>query len=218
MNMIDLFANLIDYARHEGFGFLAPDEKLEDPKKLSASQQAFMQIASGIIYAATTGLGAVGGIMGAASSGPLSRVDKKELVPDLKKMNEYCDFSAIDLNSVFVMLRLALDGDSLTNDAIVERSDLIHQKSHDFHKYAMFLFGHKSSVHADMMIAFSSHHRAKEFVDSFAKKCNKKSFWKAVFTHPWVVDLENEEITGFQIDIGSLMKKNLQSVLFRKRQ
>lgn len=207
MNKTDFFLNLLEYSHSKGFSFLTPDQAFEQPKKLSTAQQTKVAMISGVFF------GALGGI----STGYTSKINKEQTIADFKRMSEHCDLVGLNLSGVVVQLRLGLDADDLTDEAIVDRCTLIQERAHDFRNYALSLFTGKMSTHAEVIMAFSSHKRAKEFIDRSAKKCKHWSYWKKVMTHPWVADLEDEEMTGFQFDLGHMLAKQLKSGLFHTR-
>jgi hypothetical protein len=76
----------------------------------------------------------------------------------------------------------------------------------------------KFSVHVHVVVVFSIHRRADDFVRKVADKCRHSAFWEKIYTAPWVVDLEDEEIKRYrQLDslLGGRIEK-IKAELFRK--
>lgn len=210
MNKTDLFLNLTEYSQAQGFCFLHRDEPFEEPKRPSVGQQT--------VYTAISAIGF--GLIGAALTGYFEKLNKEELIRDLKSMSEYCDVVGINLSKAIVILRLGTDGDDLADDVIVERFSAIHARAHEFQKYAMSLaMAGKMSVRTQALIAFSSHKRATDFGEGFASRCKQSSFWKKIYTEAWVIDLEDENVTRFRHG-GEFLARDLAEIkteLFRKR-
>ena len=207
MNKGDFFLNLVENSQAKGFSFLTPDERFDEPKRGSAGQQAIVAMIAGAAF------GALGGL----ATGYAGKLNNEQLLNDLKRMSEYCDVTGINLISGMVILRLAIDADEIKDDALIGRFALIHERTHDFRKYGMSLFGGNIGTATHVIVTFSSHERAQDFAKNVAKKCKQVSFWKKVNTRPWVADLEAEEITKFQLDFG-VDAKELKAGLFKKRQ
>ncbi len=210
MNQTDFFANLIEYSKDGGFAFLL-EEGSDVPAKPSPAKLAFVKVASGAAF----------GLFGVLSSGNASKATTEDLIVDLKRMNEYCDLVGIRLNQGNVIIRMVIDADKLSNELILGRFALIHERLFDFRKYAITLLASKLPTLAQVILTFSEHKRANEFNKQFADKCKHTTFWKKVYTQPWVADLEDEEITRMRAPIDQLVIRDgekLRAALFRKRQ
>jgi hypothetical protein len=215
MDKTEFFRNLAEYSQSKGFSLFKPDtDEFEDPKRFSKGQQ----IAIGMIYGAA--FGALGGGLG----GYYSETRKEQLVSDLKTLSEYRDMIGINLSRGFNLLRVAIDADDLTDEALIGRFALIHERLHDFRKYAMSSLTGKMRTQAEVLVVFSAHERATAFIEGSAKKCGQLSYRKNVMTQPWIVDLEQDEITrsrvglNLQPSFGLNPWENYKAALFRKRQ
>ena len=214
MNQQQFASNVLAFFRGEGYTFFMPEAQFDDPTRLSGGKQALFAAAAGAAF----------GLLGSLSTGYLDKIDKEQLKTDLQRLSEYCDFVGIHLSSGSVVLRLVLNGDNLPNETIVGRFAVIHERAFDFRKYAMTILrgvfsDGKLATYAIILIAFSSHKRSKEFMDSFANKCKHGAFWKKVHTHAWVADLEDEEITRFPeplINLGGAHFEKIKAALFEK--
>jgi hypothetical protein len=221
MNKSDFFENCIDYFKREGFAFYVPNESFADPEEISLKRQIGFKLAIGVGMA-LAGYPELGFLMG-TNAGLVSDKDKDSLVADLQKIKNYCDFVGIKLSNGPVVLRLGIDGDDISEESMIGRFAIIHERAHDFIKYSASLlksrFGdNKFSTHTSVVVVFSTHKKAKYFNENLAGKCKHTAFWKKVYTHPWVVDLEDEEIKRHrELDglFGGNLKK-LKSELFRK--
>jgi hypothetical protein len=215
MNKSDFFPNLLDYSKDEGFSLLAPEESFDDPNRLSGGKQAMIAAATGAAF----------GLIGSLSSGYMDETSKQGLIADLRRMQDYCDCVGIKLSDGPVLLRLGIDADDIPGETVVGRFAMIHERAYDFRKYApsmirtIFSDGKLATV-AQVVVAFSTHKRAKEFIDRYAAKCKQTAFWKKVYTQPWVVDLEDEEITRFRQPLSDLLTRDsdrLMVGMFRER-
>jgi hypothetical protein len=215
MNQQDLISNALDFFKGEGYTFLIPGVQLDNPIQLSGGKQALVAAAAGMAF----------GLLGSLSSGYMDKVDKEVLKKDLQRLYDYCDLAGIHLSSGNVVLRLVMDGDNLSNETIVGRFAMIHERAYDFRKYAMTFLRSvvsdgKLSTYAIVLMAFSSHKRTKDFINGYADKCKHTAFWKKVRTQAWVIDLEDEEITRFPqplIDLGGARFDKIKAGLFHKR-
>jgi len=214
MNKSEFFPNLIDYSKDEGFSLLVPGEGFDDPKRLSGGKQMLISAVAGVAF----------GLIGSLASGYMDKTQKDGLVADLRKMQEYCDLIGIKLSDGPVLVRLGIDGDDISGEALIGRFAMIHERAYDFRKYAPSVMrtiwnDGKLSTVAQVLVTFSAHKRAKEFVQNVANKCKHTATWKKVFTQPWVVDLEDEEITRFRQPLSDLMTRDsekLKAGLFRQ--
>jgi len=210
MNQADFLDNLLDYSKGEGFSFLQGDERFEDPKRLSGGKQALVAAAAGALF----------GLVGSLSSGYMTETDRAGLIADLKKMNDLCDRVGIKLSDGSVLIRLAINADSLSDESLVGRFALIHERAYDFRKYAISIMrsiwsdGKQPTV-SQVLIAFSAHRRARTFLQSFADKCKHTAVWKKVYTQPWVVDLEDEDITRLRQPLSDLLERDSEKIKVR---
>jgi hypothetical protein len=211
MNQKDFFENLLDYSRDEDFSFFTPGEKFNDPKKLSWGKQALVAAMSGAAY----------GLIGSLSSGYSGSSTRDNLIADMQNMHEHCDLVAIKLSHGPVLVRLGIDADNLSGETLVGHFALIHERLYDFCKHAPSVMpGGKLATAAQVVVVFSTHKRAKEFIDKYAGNCKHTAFWKKIYTQPWVVDLEDEEIKRFRQPLSDLVandSEKLKAGLFRRR-
>jgi len=227
VNKADFFQNLAEYSQAKGFSLFIAGDALEDPKEVSRG----VRIALSAIYAIAGGaigggLGVGGAVVGGALGAGLgipgySKAQKDELISDLQRLSPYGDLIAICLGG-WTLLRVAIDADDFSEDALVTRFSLIHERAHDFRKYALSTLTGKVSTFAEVLVVFSLHERAKHFTERLASKCKHISRWKSVRTYPWTIDLEREEITGGQIGIVKvklgMVRGDHRAALFRRRQ
>jgi hypothetical protein len=212
VNQNVFFTSLIEYSRGEGYSFFVPGEAFDEPRKLSAGGQALIAVAAG----------AFAGLLGGLSSGYLDKTSKEDLLVDMKNMSQYCDVVGLKLSYGNVLLRLGIDSDNLSNETLIGRFSMIHERVHDFRKYAasflrsVFSDG-KQPTFAHVFVIFSSHKRAKDFKDNCAEKCKQSAFWKKVYTSPWLVDLEDEELATFEKALVPRNLTEMKAALFRNR-
>lgn len=213
MNQGDFLLKLIEQSKTEGFTFLLSGEPINDPKRVSAFAQAFAAVAAGAVW----------GLLGSLSTGYLDQSTREKLTGDLRWMNELCDLAAIHLSSGHTVLRLVIDADNVSQETIVGRCALIHERTHRFREYGLTLMRSvfsdgKLGTHAQVILVFSSHEKAKDFGDNYADKCEHTAFWKKVHTKPWVVDLEDEEMQTIKYGIGHFLNRQadrLRAGVFR---
>jgi hypothetical protein len=222
VNKPDFIKNFLDYSQKEGFSFLAQDGQFDNAEKPSLGTQ-FKQ---NMVIAATTGV--VGGLLGmktfifagSLDSGQLSPTELNALIADLQKLGGACDFVGIKLSRGPVLLRLGIDADNISDETLIERCAVIHERAHDFLKFAApIMYDTKYGVATQVVTVFSLHKRAKAFAEGSANRCQHKTIWKKVYTRPWVVDLEDEDITRLGYGLSNLWgreTKKLKSELFRK--
>jgi hypothetical protein len=122
---------------------------------------------------------------------------------------------------------VAIDANNLTEDALVGRFSLIHERAFDFRKYALSAIASRMDTAVEVLVIFSTHERARDFTERLAGKCKHAtglfSGWGGrVHTDPWVVDLEREEIASTRKGIWKLPlgfeRGDHRAALFRKRQ
>ena len=214
MNKAEFFDNLLNYSKDEGFSFLQAADRFDDPKRLSSGKQILIKATAGAVF----------GLLGSLSAGYVDETHADGLVADLRMMHDYCSLIGIKLSDGPVLLRLGIDGDDISGEALVGRFALIHERAYDFRKYApsvmrtIWTEGRLATV-AQVVVAFSSHKTAREFIRSFADKCKHTALWKNVYTQPWVADLEDEDITRFRKPLSDLLVRDsgrLKTGLFRK--
>ena len=199
MQKNDFVKNLVEYSKRESFSFLSPDQHFEDPKRMSGLKQGF--------YAGMMGI--AGGVMWSSGVG-YSEQKKEALINDLRRMSEYCDAIAIKLDTGAAIVRMIIDADEMTGESLVGRFAMIHERGLDFRKYSMaiirnWIIGDRTAgTFMQVITVFSSHKKAREFSQTYADKCKhwlpNRGFNKTggeLATYPWVVDLEDENVTPF---------------------
>src|SRR5262249_55396020 len=142
-----------------------------------------------------------------------------------RRLQEYSTVVGIKLSDGPVLLRFGIDADDISFETLVGRFAMIHERAYDFRKYAPSLMRSiwsdgKLATVAQVVVAFSAHKRAREFIQSYADKCKHTAFWKKVYTQPWVADLEDEEITRLRQPLSDLVTRDsdkLKAGLFRNR-
>lgn len=190
MTKPEYFKLLIDHYQGRGFSFFVPDEQFVEQKQMSLTKQTAFKALVGV--AITLAGNPCLGIVGSLSSFNLSSKDKESLIKDLGEIHNYCDLVGIKISDPIApaMLILGIDADDISNETLVGRFVNIHEQAHHFTKYSPSRFGSKIGVRASVCVVFSSHKRAKDFIENAAKKCAHSSFWKAVNTWSWPIDLE----------------------------
>jgi hypothetical protein len=120
-------------------------------------------------------------------------------------------------------LRLAIDADDISDASLIEHFAQIHKQAHNFSKHSATLLksrfsNQKFSVHVHGVVVFSAHTRATDFIRVVADKCRHSAFLEKIYTDPWVIDLENEQIKRYRQLDGLFGGKfeNLKAQLFRK--
>ncbi len=215
MNKSEFFPNLLEYSKEEGFSLLVPGERLNDPKGLSLGKQMVIAAVAGTVF----------GLIGSLSSGYQDETKKQGLVADLQRMQDYCALVGIKLSNGPVLLRLGIDADDISGEALAGRFAMIHERAYDFRKYAPSSMrtiwrDNKLATFVQVVVALSAHKRAREFILSFGDKCKHTAVWKNVHTQPWVVDLEDEDIKRFRTPLDELLMRDserIKSGLFRRR-
>lgn len=109
---------------------------------------------------------------------------------------------------------MVMDGDGLTDQAIVsEIRELRTLVNHGIHG---------EWVQERVLIIFSEHARAEDFLKGSSRHCVHLQFWKRIKTKGWIADLEAEMIHAAKhpmssIDIGdSVAISKMNKVLFNK--
>ena len=142
MNQKEFFENFLVYSKDEGFSFFVPGEKFDDPKKLSWGKQVLITAASGAVY----------GIIGSLSSGYSGSVSKDDLIADMQKMHEHCDLVSIKLSHGPALVRLGIDADNLSGEALIGRFALIHECAYNFRKHAPAVMGAKLATVTQVLV------------------------------------------------------------------
>ncbi len=186
------FNNLVDYSvKDEDFSFLGAADELDAPQKMSSRMQFALGAAAGVAF----------GIFGGMASGYMKgSADYDALIADLRKMLDCSDVIGIRLKDGMAVLRLGIDADELTGEALIGRFAIIHERATEFRKYAYTIMRSwinetKLPTVSQGVVVFSKHQKAKQFIQQHGDKCKHYTFWKGVRTQPWVVDLQEEVIT-----------------------
>ncbi len=234
MNKADFFRNLVEYSQAKDFSFLIAGDVTQAPRQVSRGQQLALSALSTVVGGAIGGgfglAGVVGGgaLFGAGFGVPgYSNARKQELISDLQRLSPYGDLVGINLTKGFALLRVAIDADDLTEDALVGRFSLIHQRAFKFRKYALSTFPSNMGALVEVLVIFSAHERVRDFIQRVAPKCKHNAGFISrmrggVHTYPWVVDLECKEIVGtrmglFKLAFG-LERGDHNAALFRQRE
>jgi len=209
MQKIDFFKNLVEFSKSENFSFLSLDQNFEDPKRMSGGKQALVAGMAGML----------GGALLASGVG-YSAQKKEELVNDLRRMSEYCDLIAIKLDTGAAIVRMIIDADDIGGESLVGRFAMIYERGSTFRKYSMvimknWILGDRTAgTFMQVITVFSSHKKAREFIQTYAEKCVHSTHGMVtnrggyLGTHPWVVDLEDEEVTPIGTKVLGMIPKN----------
>lgn len=191
--------NLIEASMVEqGFLFLDEEGHLPSPKRLSDMKAAGVQagITAGAMIALVS-LSLLTGAGGIAKIPLFGRGTKNidAIARELAKYKSVSEFIGIKLKTGSIVLRLVINADDLSMQAIIHRLALIHKHSVTLRNY-VDSFGGRDRVMSlsQGVLLFSAHSRAKEFSSSFAATC----LWHDPRFHnsqPWVVDLEDQTVT-----------------------
>ncbi len=212
LGVVDLdafYPKVIECSNQQGYSFLLPNETVENPQRLSGGKLALISAVAGTVW----------GLWGSLSTGYSGMAGREQLLSDLKRMREYCDLIAIRLNTGHVELRLVINGDTLSSEAIVGRFALINERAYEFRKYsARIMPGAKMGIYTQGLLLFSSHKSAKHFWECVAESCKHRAVWKQAITYPWVTDLEDEEVKTFSYGFGHFQNREVEKLakaLFR---
>ena len=211
MNQLDFFLNLLEYSQKEGFKFYFPEEQFEEPKQLSLGMKLFAAAAAST-YAP----------LGAFSIGRRDNTNKEDLIADLERMREFADLVGIK-NAGVAVVRLGINADNIPLEALIGRFALIHERVRDFRKYApsimvrsIFSDG-KVKPMAQVVVAFSAHKKAREFIQNYADKCKHVGLFEKAVTYAWVIDLEDESSTFFPGLLANISFNGIRAAFFQKR-
>jgi len=215
MNKSEFFSNFVECSEGKGFSFFAPDEQFRDPEKPSVGTQIKQQIWKSAL---TSVVGAALGLNarffpGGLNSSRLGQAERNTLIADLRALYDQCDLVGIKLDSGPVLLRLGIDADHISDESLVARFAIVHERTHAFMKYAStILYDTKYGVWSKVATVFTSHERANLFVKNFASKCRRRTFRKKVYTTPWIIDLEASEITRVGDILLDLFRRRSESL------
>ena len=223
MTITEFVPNFIEYSKSEGFGFYIPTDQFSGLPKASGKSQMFLAAAASAAFTTIFGGGAIVGAIAGGNVGYSNKISKEELVADLQKMKEYCDLIGIKSNTGGMNVRMMIDADGISGETLVGRCAMIHERGLDFRKYAMTIA--KSWIWGDsrlpttieVVMTFSTHKLAREFLQNYADKCKHSK--KGVMAYPWIIDLEDHEITRKTLNLPFLSKKYdemLKVGLFRR--
>lgn len=220
MNKIDFVPNLLEFSKNEGFSFLSPDDQFAEPKTMSGGKQALIAGLLGAGMSAVFGGGAISGAIFGSNVGYAGH-SKEELITDLKGMNHYCNLIGMNVSSGKCLIRLVIDADEIPSETLVGRFAMIHERAHTFRKYSMvmaknWIWGDATyPTTAQVLLVYSSHKKAKDFIQTYADKCKHWAFRKGIFTYPFIVDLEDEEIVILNHGI-KLKADKFKAAFFKK--
>ena len=222
MNKTDFIQNFLEYSKNEGFSFLSPGDQFTEPEKMSGGKQALMAGILGAGISAVFGGGAITGAIAGSNVG-YSGHSKEELIADLKSMNQYCDLVGMSTKNGACVVRPVIDADEIPYETLVGRFAMMHERLHTFRKYSMvivknWIWGDSTAATvAQVLVLFSSHKKAKDFVQQYADKCKHRTVWKSIFTVPFVVDLEDEDLTILNLGLIKQNPDKYKPSFFKKR-
>jgi hypothetical protein len=184
------FQQFIDYSvKEEGFSFLGGGDEFAEPQRMTSRMQFLLE-------AATSAAAYSGFVGGGYMKGSL---DNAALVADLRKMLDCADVIGIRLKDGLVVLKLGIDADNLPGEALVGRFAIITERTVKFREYACAIsrfWNMKATAPISQgVVVLSDPRKAQQFIEEYGDKCKHSTFWKNVYTQPWVVDLHNEKIT-----------------------
>lgn len=203
MKTEDFFRHFHDASSKNGYSFFFDGKAFEAPQQMSANRQLLVQCLTSLTRIAV-------GLPLLFQKTELYEQHKEALVEDLKRLHNHCDLIGIKDSNGPCSLRLAISADEFSDESLVGRLAMIHEQAQKFQNYAADLNPLKARpwvkkvmgvpegghVWCHVFLTFSTHKRAKEFLERHIAKCKHGGFWKHTHTHPYVVDLEDEIIQG----------------------
>jgi hypothetical protein len=193
MTQSEFFKILIDYYKGRGFSFFVPGEQFVNQDQMSLTKRTVFKAIAGVAMTLAVNPGL--GIVTSLTSFNLSAADKESLIKDLEQMHNHCDLVGIKISDAIApaMFICGIVADDISNESLIGRFVNIHEQAHNFIKYSpSTMFGKKNGVRTSVCVVFSSHKRAKDFIENAAKKCKHSAFWKKVDAWPWLIDLEED--------------------------
>lgn len=222
MNKQDFIQNLLEYSKDQGFSFLSPNDEFVEPAKMSAGKQALMAGMLGGGMSAIFGGRAVTGALFGANVG-FAKHSKDALVTDLKSINQLCDLVGVSVLNGSCIVRLVIDADDIPYETLIGRFTVIHERLHAFRKYSMVLLKNwiigdsTSPTTAQVLVLFSSHKKAKDFNQQYGNKCKHAAVRKSIFTEPFIVDLEDEDLSIFSFGLIKENPNKYKPSFFKKK-
>ena len=183
-------AKLLEYIKKRGFTFVGPDvETAHIPR--TPSSQKIMAIA-----AATFG---IGNPLVAFASGIVPDFKDQDIRKSLISLYDVADFVGVSLEWGAVRMVLSLDADEITDEALIGKFVLLHERITQFRKYAMSslqtrLGDIKQGTVAHVFLVFRQPYKADHFANNLSDKCKQVTFWKKIWTLPWAVDVPGKRI------------------------
>lgn len=222
MNKSDFVLNYLEFSKEAGFSFLSENEEFSGTKPMSTGKQALF---AGIMSAGLVATFGGGAIVGAIAGSNVSFSDHKkdEVVTDLKSLNPYCDLVGMNVSNGACQIRLLIDGDELNDETLIGRFALIHERAETFRKYSMVLMKNwiwgdsTAGTIAEVVVLFSLHKKAREVIQRCSDKLRHTSMRKQVYTHPYIVDLEDEELTVINNPFIKLSPGKTKAAFFKRR-
>ena len=222
MNKQDFIQNVLEYSKDQSFSFLSPDDQFAEPKKMSAGKQAIM---AGILAGGMSAIFGGGAITGAIFGSNIghSKHSKEELITDLKSINQLCDLVGMSVLNGACVVRLVIDADEIPYETLIGRFAMIHERLHAFRKYSMvilknWIFGDSTAATtAQVLVLFSSHKKARDFNQQYANKCKHAAVRKSIFTEPFIVDLEDEDLSIFSFGLIKENPNKYKPSFFKKK-
>jgi len=114
-------------------------------------------------------------------------------VPIIFDLLEYCD--AVGKRVSWAAFRLIIDGDELDDSEIIGRISQVHRIVRKYYS---------SQADAKVLIVFSKHAHAEDFLTNSSRSCVHPEFWRKIYTRAWIGDIESEIIHNAQHPIGSI--------------
>jgi hypothetical protein len=203
MKTADFFRHFHDASKRDGYAFFFDGKTFDAPQQMSANKQLLVQCLMSLSRASV-------GLPILFQKTGLYEQHKEKMVEDLKRLQSHCDLIGIKDSYGSCLLRTAISADETSDESLVGRLAMIHEQAQKFQKYAADLNPLKARpwvkkvmglpeggrVWCRVFLTFSTHKRAKEFLERHISKCKHGGFWKHTHTHPYVVDLEDEIIQG----------------------
>lgn len=162
------------------------------------------------------GLLAIGALVGfGAFMINRSNIVDSEVKAELVKLGALCDLIGINVSSGSVGLALFVYSDNLTDEEIIGKCHLIHDRLTPFKKFTMRVGWNKMPVNAKVFFVFSNSEKAFHFRTSVQEHCKHYSVFSRLWVLPWGIDLAAKSVWAYRgLPVNWIKPTDIEAKIF----
>jgi len=138
-----------------------------------------------------------------------------EVKAALAELGSLCDLLGIRLSTGVVRLAIFVHYRNLTDEAVIGKCQLIHNRLASFKQFAMRIGWTKYPVSADVFFVFDSSEKAFHFRNAVQEHCKHYAIFNKLWVLPWGIDLVAKNFWAYTgLPINWLKPADIEAKLF----